>query len=213
MVTCFLAHLLQLYTLLVSVATFCPKTGTITYPWSFASMTEEQRQMLMAYLYECLELYFNGSTPFPPTFIGGPFLREVYGDKFFHLWFMNCVQKSDPRYLITNTFRFIDDHLKLWIHVSMAPEFAQDAILQFLASVPVYTMENPCEDPETIHITIQDVHRLCNPAFMEKLSTLLWEKSSVDDIDVPRLIIAELQLFRVQQTERVALLRQPKAKK
>ena len=212
MVTVALAHLLQLYTLMVSIATICPQTGHTKYPNSIASMTEEQRQMLMAYLYECLEMYFNGLTPFPPTFKGTPFLRAVYNDKFFQIWFMSCVQKSDPRYLITNTFRFIDDHLKLWTPVSMAPESVQDAILEFLATVPVRPKEEvvkpdvlgpaiPPDDfsDEPIYITVKDVHLICNPTFMERICTILHEKESTDGVDIPLFIISQLRLFRCSQ--------------
>ena len=212
MVTIALAHLLQLYTLMASIATICPQTGKAKYPSSIASLSEEQRQMLMAYLHECLEMYFNGSTPFPPTFKGAPFLRAVYNDKFFQKWFMSCVQKCDPQYLITNTFRFIDDHLKLWTSVSMAPESVQDAILQFLATVPVRPKEEvvkpdvlgPAIPPDDfsdkpIYITVNDVHLICNPNFMERICTILHEKKSTVGVDIPLFIITQMRLFRCSQ--------------
>lgn len=146
--------------------------------------------VLDIFLEESLALYSNGTMTFAPTFASSAFLRTVLNDEWFKRWLSGHASRCDQEYLSMNPMKFIDDHLRLWIPITLLHESMRSKMLDFIATVPVCIPDAPSlplpllppltlSPPLPLSITTREVYKLCTPTFMIKLGEL-FEKNEID---------------------------------
>ena len=150
------------------------------------TMTRASSPSVLDILLESLALYSNGTMSFAPTFESSAFLRTVLNDDWFKRWLSDHASRCNQEYLSTNPMKFIDDHLRLWIPITLIPESMRSKMLDFIATVPVCIPYAPSPAqplslplPIPLSITTRDVYKLCTPTFMIKLGEL-FEKNEID---------------------------------
>ena len=158
--------------------------------------------VLDIFLDESIVLYSNGTNTFVPTFSSSAFLRTVVNDEWFKRWILGHASRCDQEYLFSNPLKFIDDHLMLWIPITLLPESMRSKMLDFIATVPVCIPDAlpTAPSPATAHsITTKEVYKLCIPKFMIKLGEL-FEIAPQDPCSFSLFVITQLR--QVQQRKR-----------